>query len=271
MLKAPGKTTINCAVNGTPQTLHAYPMERLFDVLREQSAPDRNERRLRRRRVRRGFLEKLKAMHTSLKQTAAVLAIVLAVATAISAQQNSSPAERVRVIKYQGDMASLLATLAQQYDVVVGLETDPKKPRSEVTLDLHDVNCRDMLNGIVQSEPRYQWRENGGRIEVFPVSGALSLLDTPLASFQVKDVNRDLAINRLLGLPEVRAQSLSMNLKPRPPNPSPERIKDEKLSFDLSGVTLRQALNRIARDSGAKFWVFRQYPDGSFEVTLACC
>src|SRR5438876_8170451 len=36
VLKAPGKTTINCAVNGKPQTLHAYPMERLLDVLREQ-------------------------------------------------------------------------------------------------------------------------------------------------------------------------------------------------------------------------------------------
>lgn len=36
MIKSPRKTTINCAVNGKPQTLHAYPMERLLDVLREQ-------------------------------------------------------------------------------------------------------------------------------------------------------------------------------------------------------------------------------------------
>ena len=36
MFKAAEKTTINCAVNGKPQTLHAYPMERLLDVLREQ-------------------------------------------------------------------------------------------------------------------------------------------------------------------------------------------------------------------------------------------
>src|SRR5262252_4861253 len=36
VFKAPDKTTINCAVNGKPQTLDAYPMERLLDVLREQ-------------------------------------------------------------------------------------------------------------------------------------------------------------------------------------------------------------------------------------------
>jgi hypothetical protein len=209
-------------------------------------------------------------MHINLKQTASALAIVLAVVTAISAQQNSK-ASQVRVIKFQGDMAALLATLAQEYDVVIGLEADPKKPRSVVTLDLHDVTFHDMLNGIVQSEPRYQWRENGGCIEVFPVSGGLSLLDTPIGSFQVTEVNRDLAINRLLGLPEVRAQSLSMNLKPRPPYPPSERTKDEKLSLNVSGVTLRQALNRIAQDSGAKFWVFRRYDDGTFEITLSCC
>ena len=36
MFQAPEKTTINCAVNGKPRTLHAYSMERLLDVLREQ-------------------------------------------------------------------------------------------------------------------------------------------------------------------------------------------------------------------------------------------
>ncbi len=30
------KEHIRCSVNGKPQTLHAYPMERLLDVLREQ-------------------------------------------------------------------------------------------------------------------------------------------------------------------------------------------------------------------------------------------
>ncbi len=36
VFKAPEKTAINCAVNGKPQTLHAFSMERLLDVLREQ-------------------------------------------------------------------------------------------------------------------------------------------------------------------------------------------------------------------------------------------
>src|SRR5258708_4140918 len=36
VFKALERITINCAVNGKPRTLHAYSMERLLDVLREQ-------------------------------------------------------------------------------------------------------------------------------------------------------------------------------------------------------------------------------------------
>jgi len=32
----PGQIDIHCTVNNEPRTLHAYPMERLLDVLREQ-------------------------------------------------------------------------------------------------------------------------------------------------------------------------------------------------------------------------------------------
>jgi hypothetical protein len=210
-------------------------------------------------------------MISKVKRPTVVLVIILTCVSAASAQ-GPAKAERLRAIHLNGmSMDAVLAVLADDYGVTIGLETDPKKPKSEITLDLREVTFPDILNGIVQSEPRYQWREQEGFIEVFPVNVGLSLLDTPIGSFEVKDVNRDLAINRLLGLPEVRAQILSMNLKPRPPSPLSERTRDEKLSFNLNGVTLRQALNRIAQDSRANFWVFRRYDDGTFEIRLSCC
>ena len=36
LLMIPSKIDTHCTVNGQPQTLHVYPMERLLDVLREQ-------------------------------------------------------------------------------------------------------------------------------------------------------------------------------------------------------------------------------------------
>jgi hypothetical protein len=208
----------------------------------------------------------VRAMNTKLKQIVSGLAIVLAVATAISAQQNPAKASQVRVIKFHGDMATLLATLAQQYDVTIGMEADPKKPRSEVTLDLYDATFHDMLNGIVQSEPRYQWRESGGCIEVLPVSNGLSLMDIPIGSFQIKDVSREEAINELLNLPEVRAITMSMNLSRRATGNPPAGAGERKVSLNMNEVTLREALNRIIKQSGASFWLFRTYPDGTFSI-----
>jgi hypothetical protein len=210
--------------------------------------------------------DELKAMNTKLKQIVSVLAIVLALATGISAQQNPAKVSQLRVIKFHGDMAALLATLAQEYDVTIGLEADPKKPRSEVTLDLRDVTFHDMLNGIVQSEPRYQWRESGGCIEVLTVNSGISLMDTPISSFQVKDVSREEAIKELLSLPEVQAIAMSMNLSRRATGNPPAGAGERKVSLNLNAVTLRQALNRIIEQSGSRFWLFRTYPDGSFSV-----
>jgi hypothetical protein len=171
-----------------------------------------------------------------------------------------------RVVFNSVDVGSILPHMAIDFGMTIGFEVDPEKPKSPIVLDLRDVTFPQILDGIVKAEPRYRWRENDGSIEVFPVRGGSSLLDTPIQSFQVKDVSRFAAINRLLSLPEVQAIASSLNLKMRPPIGLSEQT--EKLSFDLSGVTLRQALNRIASDSGGRFWVFRRYPDGTFEVTL---
>ena len=199
-----------------------------------------------------------------------ILAIACVWAPLEHGQQLPTKSIPARAVQLNGiDLAAILATLAADYQTTIGLEVDPAKPRSPLTLALRDVNFQQILDGIVNAEPRYRWRENDGSIEVFPVSGGSSLLDTPIQSFRVKEVNRALAVNRLLGLPEVQAMFSSMNLKLRPPNPASDRIKEEKLSFDLNGVTLRQALNRIATDSGERFWAFRRYADGTFEITLS--
>jgi hypothetical protein len=205
-------------------------------------------------------------MNICFRRVAMGLAIVFAVATVVNAQQTPAKASQLRVISWKGDMAALLALLADQYDVVIGVEADPKKPKSEVTLDLRDVTFHDILDGIVQSEPRYQWREIDGCIEVLPVKHDISLMDTTISSFQVKDVFLEVAINELLSLTEVRAMTMTMNLNRRHPPNGPPQAGLRKVSLALNGVTVRQALDRIIKQSGAKFWIFRTYEDGTFSI-----
>jgi hypothetical protein len=206
-------------------------------------------------------------MNLRIKALTGIVAIACAWTPFSRGQQKPLKTSTLRVVQMNSvDMASLLATLAVDNEITIGLEVDPEKPRSQITLDLRDVNFHQILDGIVKAEPKYRWRENDGNIELSPVGGGSSLLDAPIQSFQVKDVSRLAVINLLLSLPEVQAIASSMNLKQRPPIGLSEQT--EKLSFDLRGVTLRQALNRIATDSGGRFWVFHRYPDGTFEVTL---
>ena len=186
------------------------------------------------------------------------------------AQDKSVEDQRLRNIELNGvRLASVLAALAADYKVTIGLEADPAKPDSMIDMHLRAVVFRQILDRLVQAEPLYKWRKNNGAVDVLPVGGGL--LDANIQAFEVKDVNRAVAVSRLFDLAEVRELMTANHLRSRPPSPPSDRSKDEKLSFDLRGVTVRQALNQIAHDSGANVWVFRSYSDRTYEVTMGCC
>jgi hypothetical protein len=211
-------------------------------------------------------------MRLSHKTLAVLLSIGWASVSVSYGHQEPVQKSTLRVVQLNGvDMANILAHFANEYGVVIGLETDRDKPKSRIELHLRGVTWPQILDGIVQAEPLYQWRENGKFIEFVPARGEPSLLDTPITNFQITDANRIVALGRLLDLAEVRERMLSMNLRALPLDLQTDSTKDEKLSFNLSGVTLRQALNRISEESRGNFWVFRRFPDGSFEIRLSCC
>lgn len=190
-------------------------------------------------------------MRLRVKALTGILALACLGTPLSPGQQQPTKSDPLRMVQMNSvEMATILANIAAEFKTVIGLEVDPDKPSSPITIDLRDVNFLQIIDGIVKAEPKYRWRENDGSIEIFPVHGGSSLLDTPIQSFQVKDVYPVEALNRLLGLPEVQAMALSMNLKIRPPTAPSDRTKNVKLSFELSGVTMRQALNRIAADTG---------------------
>jgi hypothetical protein len=205
-------------------------------------------------------------MKSNLKQIAAVFLLVITGAVAGHAQETAKPISQIRAVKFNGDMAAFLAQMAQSVGITIGMETDQKKPRSEITLDLANVTFREILDGVVQSEPRYQWRENDGAIEVVPVNRTTSLIDTTITGFHAQDVSSEEAINQLLNLPEVRAVATSMKLNRRASDNPHGRNGENKISLDLSGVNLRQALTQIASLSGARFWIFQTFPDGTFSL-----
>jgi hypothetical protein len=172
----------------------------------------------------------------------------------------------VRVIEYKGDITAVVAALPSTYGVTVGLELDTQRYHV-VGISLRDATVTDVMNAIVQSSKKYQWRQTGGFIDVWPSAGSNPLLETRISSFSVKDVSPSEAFDRLLNLPEVQANMTGWNLKRRAPDVSPTKLSSSRFSVSLEGVSLREALNKIAQESRIEIWVFRNYPNGFFSIS----
>jgi hypothetical protein len=209
-------------------------------------------------------------MILSFKQIAA--AVVLGTcAVSMSGVMAQQPAPQiVRVIQFKGDMTSLLAALPNTYGVTVGLELDSQRYH-RVALSLEDATVTDVMNALVQSSKKYQWRQTGGFVDVWPVAGGNALLETRISSFKVKELSPLEAFDQLLNLPEVQANMTSLNLKRRAPDVrpdvSPEKQSSSRFSVSVEGVSLREALNEIAHESHIDIWVFRNYPNGFFSIS----
>ena len=182
----------------------------------------------------------------------------------VMAQQPTPPT--LRVIQYQGDLTMLLAALPNSYGVTVGLELDTQH-NNLVGVSLVDATVTDVMNAIVQSSKKYQWRQSGGFVDVWPAAGSNPLLETRIGSFNVKDVSPSEAFTQLLNLPEVQANMTALKLKRRAPDGSPGKLSSSRFSVNLEGVSLREALNRIAQESRIEIWIFRNYPNGFFSIS----
>ena len=193
-----------------------------------------------------------------------VLGICAVAMSDVMAQQQTP--RTLRVINYQGDMTLLLAAVSDAYGVTVGLELDTQPPR-QVGVSLLDATLTDVMNAFVQSTKRYQWRQTGQFVDVWPLAGSNPLLETRISSFDVKDLSPSEAFDQLLNLPEVQANMTALNLKRRAPDASARNVSSSRFSVKLEGVTLREALNQIAKESRIEIWVFRNYPNGFFSIS----
>ncbi len=202
----------------------------------------------------------------SLKLIAA--AVVLGVCgismSGVMAQQTASPP--LRVIDVNGDMTSIVAALSNFYGVTVGLELDTQRYQ-HVTVSLRNPTITDVMNAIVQSSKKYQWRQTDKFVEVWPLAGSNPLLETRISSFNGKEISASEAFDRLFNLPEVQGSMTNLNLKRRAPDKPPEKLSSSKLSINLEGVSLREALDKIAQESHIEMWIFRNYPDGFFSIS----
>ena len=174
--------------------------------------------------------------------------------------------QTLRIVEYQGDFTTLLAAMADTYGVTVGLELDTKG-HHVVGVSLRDATITDVMNAAVQSVPTFQWQQTGAFVDVWPSAKSNPLLETRISSFNVKNISPSEAFDQLFDLPEVQANMTELKLKRRAPDASPAKLRSSRFSINLEGVTLREALHRIAQESGIEIWVFRNHFHGFFSIS----
>ena len=206
-------------------------------------------------------------MSINFKTITTMVSLVLAASmTSVIAHQTP---EKVRVIQYNGDMAAILSKLPSTYNRTIGLEIDPRHPRSTVHFNLQHPTLADVFNAITKSAPIYQWNERGDFVEVVPLSGSSPFLDTPISDFRIDYADEAEAINQLVNLPEVQAAMNAMRLRYRDSVDAGTKSSGKKMSFIWQNVTLRQVLNRMADESGSRFWILHKNITGVIWIRLA--
>lgn len=141
--------------------------------------------------------------------------------------------------------------------------TRPWKPK--------DSPLRQVLDLVISADPRYRWEIQEGVVNLLLATGEPPLLGTLINEFHVEKVTsaKD-ALGLLLALPEVRKAMADLKLEEGLTLiVSPFSLRPKEFTVSCKNVTLRQALNAIARAQGRAVWDYIEIPcNGKNEVVI---
>lgn len=122
-------------------------------------------------------------------------------------------------------------------------------------------SLRNVLDGIVNTDPKYRWSAENEVINAIPVAGEPELLRTHIREFKIQDaVWPGSTLSSLLSTQEVRASLDRLGLKEALKAGSFPVSSARKVgrTVQCHNVTLREALNVIARTFGNAVWFYKQ-------------
>ncbi len=176
--------------------------------------------------------------------------------------QSNSESQREQTEKYDMPIStqkSFLNTLRSEKKpggiVVVNrncmaVEATPQIEREYASLDT-------ALNSIVRQDPWYEWRLEQGAVNLIPTNDEPDFLKIKIKKFRLDgDLNTNLALEKLLRLPEVKDKAEEINLNKGLMFIGLISLRNTKprLKFELKNVTVRQVLNEIVSKDGIAVW-----------------
>ncbi len=210
-----------------------------------------------------------KAMNR-IKGVMALMGLLLLIAATIYPSPQQTPSDNVLARQVKGvHLASVTTAQAAVNALItagapggITVTYDCNQPAS-FTFSPADSSLRGALESIVTTDPKYVWEVKRSVINLVPRNGEPRLLKVRVSKLQIigaKTVNEGL--DQLLATPEVRKLNLGRRFvqggvyRFNPQNPTPK--VGRKISLSLRNVTVREALNAIARAHGNAVWILTQ-------------
>ncbi|HEV2494011.1 MAG TPA: carboxypeptidase-like regulatory domain-containing protein [Terriglobia bacterium] len=170
-----------------------------------------------------------------------------------------------------GGISGPLEALAVLCRVPIGFEASRNTKPKSVRIDIQTGTVRDVLNAITAEDPVYTWSESHfGVINVYPKNHTGSLPDVVVATYSVKNADRETAIDELKRAPQVEhwLRQTGANLQAPQTGPLPTANTGTQFSITLTNSSVRDLLDAITIASGSHYWAFYGHGDHGAFLTL---
>ena len=121
---------------------------------------------------------------------------------------------------------------------------------------------RDVLDWMVDTDTQYRWTSHDGVINLMPANGEPEILKTQIKSVEVKHFKSPgTAVRKILASPELLEALSRLGLHERLRAvvwPVDLDAKEKGHSLSFKNVSLREALNLIARTHGHAVWEYSE-------------
>ncbi|HMS42282.1 MAG TPA: hypothetical protein PKE69_18760 [Pyrinomonadaceae bacterium] len=147
---------------------------------------------------------------------------------------------------------------------VSGVFRDYTKDEFEPKLNLSSkkLSLRDVLKEVTTLETRYQWKEENGVINVYPIND-YPILDTVIAEFYLENKTKENLLSELLNTKEFQEYLKKNQLSVFPfqiiSGLLGKQVKTRRFTINLKNVTVREILNEIVRQNGKSTWIYKEY------------
>lgn len=170
-------------------------------------------------------------------------------------------------IEVRGEMTErLLWSIGNDYNIPIGIVmADGKDDEThEITLSLPATNLRNLLNAVIEKDPRYAWKLEEGVIHFSPTSGAntllTALLNTKIKHFGFAEGTSRYALrNQILKSPELVAQLVVAGVEPLIFLTGAGLVSMGKgIWMDERDLTLREILDKLVLKTEVKQWMLNR-------------